>query len=177
MKKKSENPFIGYYAPEMDNTPALDQDLASWYQSLIGILRWVVEIGRVDILTEVSMMASHMAMPREGHLEAVLHMVSFLRQKYNSMIAFEPTYPAIDMNDFKEWKWKGFYGILKESIPPNDLEKRGKEVDLRGYVDSNHAGEKKTRRSRYGVLIFLNNVLVQWFSKKNSTIETSVFGA
>ena len=58
MKKKSENHLIGYYAPEMDNTPALDQDLASWYQSFIGILRWVVEIGRVDVITEVSMMAS-----------------------------------------------------------------------------------------------------------------------
>ena len=28
-KKKSDNPFVGDFAPEMDDTPALDQDLDS----------------------------------------------------------------------------------------------------------------------------------------------------
>ena len=28
-KNKAENPFIGDYAPEMEDTPALEQDLAS----------------------------------------------------------------------------------------------------------------------------------------------------
>ena len=65
------------------------------------------------------MVSSHMTMPREGHLEAVLHVFEFLRQHYNSRMAFEPTYPVIDMNDFKECKWKDFYGNLNEAIPPN----------------------------------------------------------
>ena len=46
---------------------------AAYYQSLIGILRWIVELGRVDVCLEVSMMSSHLALPREGHLEQVLH--------------------------------------------------------------------------------------------------------
>ena len=37
-KKKEENPFIGYYAPDMDENPALEHDLAYCYQYLIGIL-------------------------------------------------------------------------------------------------------------------------------------------
>ena len=57
-KKKSENPFVGKYAPEIDETPALEKELASWYQSFIGIIRWMVEIFRVDITTKVSMMGS-----------------------------------------------------------------------------------------------------------------------
>ena len=56
----------------MDKKPELEQDIESWYQSLISMLRWMVEICRVDIITEVSMMASHMAMPREENLEEVL---------------------------------------------------------------------------------------------------------
>ena len=55
-KKKAENPSVGDYTPEMGDTPALEQDLASWYQSFIGMLRWMLEIGRFDIITEVSMM-------------------------------------------------------------------------------------------------------------------------
>ena len=65
-KKKYENCFVEDYARDMDKTHDLDQELASWYQSLIGMLKWMVEICRVDIITEVSMMASQMSMPREG---------------------------------------------------------------------------------------------------------------
>ena len=110
----------------MDETPSLEHDLAYWYQSLIVMIRWLVEIGRLHIITEVSIMASQMAMPIEGHLDAVLHVFEFLRQKYNSRMALDPNYPGIDMNDFKECKWKDFYGNLKEAIPPNAPEKREK---------------------------------------------------
>ena len=41
-KKKADNPFIGDYTPDMDDTPALEQNLSSWYQSLIRILRLMV---------------------------------------------------------------------------------------------------------------------------------------
>ena len=42
---------------------------------------------------------------------------------------------------------------------------------------SNHANDKVNRRSRTGFYIFLNMALIQWCSKKQPTIETSVFGA
>ena len=57
-------------------------------------------------------MASQMAMTREGHLETVFYVFSFLYQKYNSRMVFDPTYPAINMSAFKECKCKDFYGKL-----------------------------------------------------------------
>ena len=105
----------------MEKTPALEKDIASWYQHFIGMLRWMVEIGRVKILIEVSIMSSQMSMPREVHLEAVFHVFAFICQKYNTRMAFDPIYPAINMNDFKECKCKDFYGELKEATPPNTL--------------------------------------------------------
>ena len=44
-------------------------------------------------------------------------------------------------------------------------------------VDSDHAGDIVSRRSISGFLIYVNTTLVQWFSKKQSTLETSVFSA
>ena len=73
--------------------------------------------------------------------------------------------------------WREFYGDVKESIPPNAPKSRGKDVDLRIYVDSDHAGDKQTRRSRSGFFIYMNSSLIFWLSKKQSTIETSVFGS
>ena len=45
------------------------------------------------------------------------------------------------------------------------------------FVDSDHVGNKESHRSRSGFLIYINTELVQLFSKKQSTVEKSVFGA
>ena len=47
----------------------------------------------------------------------------------------------------------------------------------RMFVDSDHAGDKAICRSHTSVLIFCNNALVDWVSKRQPMIETSVFGA
>ena len=44
------------------------------------------------------------------------------------------------------------------------------------FVDSDHAGDKVSCRSRSGFLIYVNTALVRWFLKKQSTEDTSVFG-
>ena len=54
-------------------------------------------------------------------------------------MAYDPSYPTIDMNFFKRNNWKSFYGNVEESIPSNAPEPRGKDVDLRLYDDSDHA--------------------------------------
>jgi hypothetical protein len=48
---------------------------------------------------------------------------------------------------------------------------------LRLFVDSDHAGEQFTRRSRTGCVIYLNMAPIVWFSKRQPTVESSVFGA
>jgi len=134
----------------MDTSPVLNAELATWYASLVGMLRWMVEIGQVDIITEVSLVASHMAMPRKGHLDAVL--LGYLKIKYNSRMCFDRTVPYCDEKAFKECDWKDFYGDDEEAIPSNAPEPRGQSVNIRMYVDSDHAGEKRTQRSRTGFL-------------------------
>ena len=78
------------------------------------------------------------------------------------------------MNNFKECDWKDFYKTAKEVIHGNAPEPRGKDIDL---IDSDHAGDTVTRKSRAGFFIFINMSLVSWYSKKQSTIRTSDFGA
>ena len=89
---------------------------------------------------------------------------------------FDTTYPNIDMRDFKNCDWKEFYGNATEAALPDAPLPLGKELDLRLYVDSDHADDKDTRRSRTGYFIFLNSAPIVWFSKRQPTVETSVFG-
>eukprot|EP00957_Ditylum_brightwellii_P211593 15366351-Ditylum_brightwellii.AAC.1 len=65
---KAEAPMEAEYRPELDSTPVLSLSDSTYYQSLIGMLRWMIELGRIDICLEVSLMASHLVMPREGHM-------------------------------------------------------------------------------------------------------------
>jgi hypothetical protein len=69
------------------------------------------------------------------------------------------------------------YGDVKELIRSEATVPRGKEVDLRLFIDSDHAGEQFTRRSRTVFVIYLNMVPIVWFSKRQPTVESSVFGA
>jgi hypothetical protein len=175
--KTADNPFPTTYNPDTDDSDILDPDRASFYMHLIGCMRWMTEIGRIDIATEVSLLSSYLAQPREGHLEAALHIMGYLKLKHNSRLIFDPTYPTIDMNQFPTYDWTEFYGDASEAIPPDMPTPLGKDVDLRMMVDSDHAGDKTRRRSRSGILIFLNMALIDWLSKRQPTIETSVFGA
>jgi hypothetical protein len=68
------------------------------------------------------------------------------------------------------------YGDVKEMIPSDAPVPRGKEVDLRFFVDSDHAGEQFTRRSRTGFVIYLNMAPIVWFSERQPTVESRVFG-
>jgi hypothetical protein len=177
MPKKAASPCKGGCKPKLDATPLRDAELASWYASLIGMLQWMVEIGQVDIITEVSKMASQMAVPREGHLDALLHMFGFLQINSNSRMAYDPSYPTINMTVFKPHNWNQFCGNVKEAIPSNAPEPRGKDIDLRMHIDIDHAGEKRTCRLHSGFFVFMNTALIQWFLKQQATIETLVFGA
>ena len=177
LAKSARAPWPRDYYSELDTTAELDPTLAQYYQSQIGVLHWIVELGRVDIMTEVSTLAGHLAMPREGHLEAVFHVFAYIKMKHNSRMVFDPSYPSIDKSAFLKQDWTGFYGDVQEAIPLDRPEERGKEVVLRLYVDSDHAGDKMNRRSRTGFVIFLNSALIMWLSKKQPMIKTSVFGA
>jgi hypothetical protein len=57
--KKAPGPFAGVYKPDIYESPWLDPTRENFYQSQIGILRWCVELGRIDIITEVSMVCTY----------------------------------------------------------------------------------------------------------------------
>ena len=82
LKAKAPTPLSNGYRTEIDLPPELGSMDATYFHSLIGILRWMVELGRVDICIEVSMMSSRLlALPREGHLKEVLHIFAYLKNE------------------------------------------------------------------------------------------------
>ena len=172
-------PITSGYRPEVDVTPELRPTEAAHYQSLIGILRWMVELGRIDIACEVSMLSSHLAMPRSGHLYQVYHIFTYLKKHHNTELVFDPTVPDIKRSDFqrRDWTTSEVAFVGKESLPSNRPPERGLGFVMVAYVDADHATDSVTRRSRTGFIIYLNKSPIYWMSKKQTAVETSSFGS
>ena len=145
---------IHFYDPKLESSPELDPDAVSYYLTIIGIPRWMIELGRMSIITKVSLLLSHIALPREGHLEAAVHVMAHVGQRYNSRLLYHPSYPEIDHSVFRECDWSEFYRDAKEAIPMNAPEPQGKEVDICMFVVSSYAGDKVSCRLRSGFLIY-----------------------
>ena len=54
LPEKTENPFNMGYDLELDTSPELDPDAASYYLTIIGILNCMIELGRINMITKVS---------------------------------------------------------------------------------------------------------------------------
>ena len=180
LPSKPDSPLPVTYRPELDVSPELNSRTSSYYQSLIGVLRWMVELGRVDICLEVSMMSSHLALPREGHLRHLLQIFRYLKKHHNAELVFDPSDPVVNEADFERRDWTSSeFGAIdgEEVLPPNMPQPRGFGFVIRAKVDADHAADLVTRRSRTGFLIFLNCALVYWSSKKQTSVESSSFGS
>ncbi|KAL7525855.1 hypothetical protein ACHAWF_001533, partial [Thalassiosira exigua] len=177
-KAQKRNPIPSGYKPELDTTEECDPEHHSRFQQLIGILRWAVELGRIDIHVEVAIMSQYSANPRVGHLEAVYCIFHYLKRNTVKRLVMDPATPVIDRSGFNGTAdWAEFYGDVVEEDPPGMPEPLGKPVEIFVFCDSDHASNVVTRRSHSGVFLFAQNALIRSFSKKQNTVEASTYGA
>jgi hypothetical protein len=112
---KAPTPLSSGYCPEIDVSPELGGEEASYFHSLIGVLRWIIELGWADMDCEVSMMSSHLVLPRVGHLKEVFHMFAYLKAHSNTELVFDPIPVDFDRNLFerKDWSYSpyGYEGL------------------------------------------------------------------
>ena len=182
----SSSPYSSQaYRPELDSTDFCDSHLTTMFQNLIGVLRWIVELGRIDIQLETSLLSQYLAQPRIGHLEQACNIFRYLKKVNSAYVVMDPTPWEVD--------WVGEQGevhprerakYMRELYPdsvdqkPHDMpEPLGEGLYISCFVDADHAGNKITRRSHTGIIIYLNSAPIIWFSKRQNTVESSTFGS
>ncbi|CAJ1955423.1 unnamed protein product [Cylindrotheca closterium] len=179
LPKKAVTPMNSDYTPELDDSSELNAHDHTYFQELIGVLRWATEIRRVDILLKVSLLSQYQAGPREGHMEQLLQIFAYLDQHPKMTLYFDWRIPNADFfgvkSSYKEFRT--LYRDAEEQLPSNMPKPRGRRVGSLAYVDALHAANKKTRRSHTGYVIFLNRAPIIWHSRRQNTVEASTFGA
>jgi hypothetical protein len=82
-------------------------------------------------------------------------------------VAFDPKTPVVDESAFNNGAdWKEFYGEVQEELPPKMPKPRGQRVTISAFVYANHAGNKVTRHLHTGIIIYIQNAPILWYSKK-----------
>jgi hypothetical protein len=144
-KGKHKGPLAINYCPKLDATAHCDEEHASYYQQIIGIFRWAIKLGRIDILTEVALLSQFQANPCKGHLEALYCVANYLHRYPTRRLIFNHTAPEnIDDSVSKSGNWTEFYGKVTKEDPPNMPVPLGNPVVMSCFVDADHAGNLVT---------------------------------
>jgi len=167
--------------PEMDESPLLGLDDHRKFQMLLGMLQWLVTIGRPDLCNVVSSLSRFGACPRETHLDLAIRVFGFIKTTINVQIAIDhrPMNFARNEPDFKTLipDFLKDYPDAKEELDPGFPPSFGPILETSILVDSDHAHDKKTRRSLTGLLAFVGSTPVIWLSKRQGSIASSTYAA
>lgn len=164
--------------PEMDTSELLDEDGIRMYQSLIGTLQWTISLGRFDIATAVMSMSSFRVAPRKGHLDRLRRICGYLYKFKDGCIRVRTGIPDFTDLPSKEYDWeRTVYGKVRELIPDDAPSPKGKRVVVTVYKDANLNHDLSTGKAVSGILMFINQTPVDWYSKKQATVETATYGS
>ena len=186
-KHGRKSPFNSHeYRAELETSNYCNHEMVTVFQNLIGILRWICELGRIDIVYEVSILSQYLAQPRIGHLQQALNIFYYLKHHNRSWLVQDPMSFDIEWVPRTEGElspqeravaMKELYPDAQEDLLHDMPEPRGREIDINVFVDADHAGNKITRRSHTGIILMCNMAPITWYSKRQNTVETSTFGS
>ena len=164
--------------PEVDVTPELDSEGITIYQSLIGCLQWLVTNGRFDVAQAVMVLSRFRAAPREGHLARVKRVFGYTRKFPHAVIHVRTGIP--DYSDLPTQTHDWMYSVkgpVKEELPHDMPKPLGKPVFTTTYEDANLYHCMMLGRSATAVLHLVNQTPIDWFSKRQATVETATYGS
>ena len=137
------------YHPELDVIPFCDPDQHDLFQALVGMLRCLIELVRIDVLLETTQLSSYLLSPRMGHLMQAIHIFHYLEMHDSSWMPMDPNkldieYKGPQKNSAiaRQIVMKRLYPDAAEEFPDNMPESRGKSVQINLYVDVDHAGNQ-----------------------------------
>jgi hypothetical protein len=147
-KKHSELPFhIGDLTiPPKDWIPKeLNKDLASQYRSIIGSLIYAANITRPDIAYITNTLARYLSEPLDYHMKYAMRVLEYLY--FN---------PGIQL-----------------TFGSGQVNSTSDEFKIEVYSDSDWSQSREDRKSVSGMALLINNRLISWQSKKQSTVALS----
>ena len=118
------------------------------------------------------------AAPRQRHMDRLKRIYSYAIRTKDFAIRFrtnQPDYSFLPDQDF-DWTYSVYAGV-HEILPDDMPEPLGKAVVTTTAIDANLNYCLATGKSLTGCLNFVNKTTVDWYSKKQVTVETVTYGS
>ena len=176
--KECNSPLPKGDHPELDDTELCNEKDKAIYMSLIGSLQWLITLGRYDISCAVASMSRFRPAPRKGHLERAKRIYGYVKKFKDAAIRFrtgEPDYSELPTKTY-DWMYS-VYGNVEEQVPSDAPKPLGKPVVTSSYYDANLMHCLVTGRAMTGVMHFVNQTLIDTYSKRQATVATATFGS
>ena len=181
----NEDPPKGYKTllhkndhPELDTSEILEGDMAAKYLTMVGQLQWLVTLGRFDIHAQVATMSRFRAAPRQGHMDRLKRIYSYAIRTKDYAIRFRTEQPHYSFLPDQDFDWTYYvYGTVQVILPDDMPEPLGGAVTTITTMDANLNHCLATSKSLTGCLHFVNKTPVDWYSKKQATVETATYGS
>ena len=170
-------PMSPDYHSEEDDSPLLGPKDSSLYRGMLGSANWAVTLGRFDCAFAVNNLARYSMAPREGHLQAMMHVFGYLKKFRKGKLLIDPSKPDHSAYEVQEHNWSEMYPDAEEELPPDMPEPKGKSMNITVWVDADHASDHVTCWSVTGILLKINNSVVHWKSTRQKTVETSTYSS
>ena len=103
---------------------------------------WEVELGRVGILLETTLISAYLSLPCRGHIEHIFHIFRYIKVNPKIKLCFDPQHLEINKCLFAAHNYYDFYRDAKEVIPADAPTPRGNVVSTHFFVDADHARDK-----------------------------------
>ena len=121
------------------------------------------------------------AAPREYHLDLAVRSFSYVKRTKQKDIAIDSS-PLEYHRDYPEYEFLApdfllDYPDAKEETADHFPQAFGPVLETTIFVDSDHAHDKKTRRSLTGLLAYVGSTPVLWMSKRQGAIASSTYAA
>ena len=133
------------------------------------MLRWSTELGRIDILNEVSIVSQYQAATREVHMGEILQIFAFLYGKPRLTLYMDLVLPRLNYSVHKNYpsEFKEYYRDAEEDITQKMPRPGGRSVVMSSFVDVSHGANKVTKISNYGYVLFISRSPGKWMRKGN----------
>ena len=176
--EKAKSPLEKGDHPEVDQSELIGPDEVKIYLTMIGQLQWLISLGRFDIFSAVTTMSRFRVAPRKGHLERLKRIFGYVMATKHAAIRVRTDIPNYSQYPDQDFDWtRTVYGKVTEQIPDDIPEALGKAVRMTAYVDANLYHDMVTGRALTAVLHLINQTPVDWFCKRQATVETATFGS
>jgi hypothetical protein len=132
----------------------------------------------MDVTTAVMTLSSFRAAPRMGHLNCAKRLIGYLVKTKNAAVRIRTKMPDFSWAPDPGHNWdnrvyRGAREMLSNDVPVPLCN----PIQLSSFVDANLYHDLMTGRSVTGVLPLINGTQFDWYSKKQSTVETATYGS